>query len=362
MGYLDFLHGGNIYAVKRKYAKEVIDFSANINPLGLPANVKKAIYANFDGILHYPDPEAKNITRRIAQYWRVKEENVLVGNGSAELIYLIMHAFRPTTTIIAVPTFSEYERAARCTGSRVSFKRLLKEKNFQLPELNSKSAEALFLCNPNNPTGNLIIEERNVVKNLPAKLIIVDEAFMDFLPDEKNYTLIKEAHKNKKIVVLRTFTKFFALAGLRIGYLVAHQDVIKKLKAYRIPWSVNAFAQLAAEMILEDREYIRKTRQLIEKERRFLFNEIARIRQLIPYPSVANFLLVKIDKGRINSDSLRKKLLARSILVRDCSNFRSLTDRFIRVAVRNRPENKQLVKALREIFQNGTPRIKVRGT
>lgn len=349
---LAFAHGGNIYEVKRRYGKDVIDFSANINPLGLPPQAKKTIYKNFSRILHYPDPEAKDITRKIAQYWGIKEENVLVGNGSIELIYLIMNTFKPKTTLIPIPTFSEYERAARCITSEISFIRLKEDENFQLPELNSRCTDVLFLCNPNNPTGNLIIKNFAAIKSLSARLIIIDEAFMDFLADEKEHTLINEACQNKRIIVLRSFTKFFAFAGLRIGYLVAQRDIIRKLQQFQIPWSVNTFAQLAARAILEDKKFMIKSRETVAKERDFLFNEIKKIGRLTPYHSVANFILIKIAKGSIMANSLKTRLLSKGILIRDCSNFRNLSHRFIRAAVRKRKENKELVNALREIFHN----------
>jgi threonine-phosphate decarboxylase len=362
MGHIDFSprkrpevlrseHGGNIYKVKREFRKDIIDFSASINPLGVPSSVKKAIYKNFNTVLYYPDPEARNITQKIAQYWRIKEENILVGNGSIELIYLIMYAFKPKTTVVAVPTFSEYESAARCIKSKIRFIRLKEKDNYKLEDSKISKADILFLCNPNNPTGNLILNGSQIIGKLPGKLIVVDEAFMDFLPDEKCRTLIWEAKESKNIVVLRTFTKFFALPGLRIGYLIAHKDVIRTLRQYQIPWSVNVFAQVAARIMLHNKSYINKTRLLIEKERGFLFNEITKIKGLNPpYPSVTNFLLIKIENKNLTSSLLVKRLIHKGILIRDCANFRGLNNRFIRIAVRSHKENLKLLEALGEVI------------
>jgi threonine-phosphate decarboxylase len=347
---IDFLHGGNIYAVKREYGKEVIDFSANINPLGLPAEVKKAIYMNFDKVLHYPDPKAKDLTQKIAEYWGIDEENILVGNGSVELIYLTMAAFRPKTVLIPLPTFSEYERAARSIKSRIRFLRLKKKNDFKLQDAQVDKADILFLCNPNNPTGNLILDDYRIVDRLPTKLIVVDEAFMDFLPDEKNHTLIWKAQRFKKLVVLRTLTKFFALPGLRIGYLVAHKDIIEALRQNQPPWSVNALAQEAAGIALSNKDYINKTRLFIEKERKFLFAEIVKIKGIVPYPSVTNFHLIRIEDKNLEASLLAERLLQRGILVRVCTNFRGLSNRFIRIAVRSHKDNLKLLKALREVM------------
>ncbi|OQX80633.1 MAG: threonine-phosphate decarboxylase [Candidatus Omnitrophica bacterium 4484_70.1] len=349
MGNLICEHGGNIYEVKRRYKREVIDFSANINPLGLPPKIKSRLWKNFQNILHYPDIKAESLIKRIAKYWPIKEENILVGNGSIDLLYLLIYTFKPRKVCIPFPTFSEYERTARCVEAKVNFLKLEEDKGFKFQGLKSMDAEVLFLCNPNNPTGNLIFEEREFIEKLPIELVIIDEAFMDFLPDEKKYTLIWKAQKSKKIIVLRTFTKFFALAGLRLGYLVAQKDTIDELKKRQVPWCVNSFAQLAGESILDEKEYIEKTRQFIERERRFLFTELTKIEGLKPYPSVTNFLLVKIEKKKLTSSLLKRKLIQEGILIRDCSNFRGLNNKFIRTAVRRHRENLKLIEALKKV-------------
>jgi len=347
MDNLIFEHGGNIYEIKRRYKREIIDFSANINPLGLPQRIKSKLCKNLQYILHYPDIKAESLMDKVAKYWSSKKENILVGNGSTDLLYLLIHTYKPKKVCIPCPTFSEYERASRCMGAKVDFLKLQEDKNFKFQSLRSAKVEALFLCNPNNPTGNLIFEDRDFIEKLPIGLIIIDEAFMDFLPDEKKYTLIWKAQENKKIIVLRTFTKFFALPGLRLGYLVAHKDIIDKLKRRQVPWCVNSFAQLAGELILDEKEYIEKTRQFIERERRFLFTELTKIRELKPYPSVTNFLLVKIKKKKLTSSLLKTRLIQEGILIRDCKNFRELNNKFIRIAVCRHNENLKLIEALK---------------
>lgn len=331
-------HGGDVY----RYGKGVIDFSANINPLGLPKSIKKAIYGNLDKILHYPDPAARNVREKIAEYWGMACENILLGNGSAELIYLIFSCFRPKTAAIPVPTFSEYELAARRAGSRIQFLKLKEEEGFRLNQ-DPTGSDILFVCNPNNPTGNLIFEDLRGME----RLVVVDECFMDFLPDQKDHTLIWQAAKSRNLIVLRTFTKFFAMPGLRIGYLIAHKEIINKLRQHQPPWNTNCLAQIAAEIILNDTGYIEKTHRLIEKERNFLFERLAKIDGLRPYPSVANFLLVRTENSSLD---LKESLIKRQILIRDCSNFRGLSDRYIRVAVRLRKENLQLLAALKEVL------------
>ncbi|MDI6890043.1 MAG: threonine-phosphate decarboxylase CobD [Thermodesulfovibrionales bacterium] len=345
---IDFLHGGNIYEIKRRYKKEVIDFSANVNPLGLTKAVKRELSKCYRLIPHYPDPEAKDLIGQIAEYWAIEEQNILIGNGSIEIIYLIAHAFKPEKTLIPAPTFSEYERAVKSVGSKIEFLKLREMDSFTLNITNSDKADISFISNPNNPTGNLLVENKKLVLN--SKLNVIDEAFMDFLPDERKRTFIWEAVKDKRFIVLRSFTKFFALPGLRIGYLVAHKDLIKRLKQIQPPWSVNSIAQHLARILLNDRDHIEKTRRLINEEREFLFNKLAALKRLKPYPSVANFFLVNIIDSRLDSSILTGRLIQEGILIRDCSNFRGLDGKHFRVAVRSHRENIKLINALREIL------------
>ncbi|OGW75194.1 MAG: hypothetical protein A2Z72_03945, partial [Omnitrophica bacterium RBG_13_46_9] len=256
----------------------------------------------------------EDITGKIARYWAVRKENILVGNGSAELIYLAAIAFKPRTATIPVPAFCEYERAAKAVKSKIKFLKLKEEEGFKLDPSRVSYSDMIFLCNPNNPTGDITLNDYRLIRRLPNRLIIVDEAFMDFLPDDKRQTLIRNVRKDRRIIVLRTFTKFFALPGLRIGYAVAHKDIITRLRQCQPPWSVNVFAQLAAAPALNDREYARKSLSMMEKERRFLFNRIAGFEKLHPYSSLTNFLLIKIKDRLLTSSLLTRKLLSKGIL------------------------------------------------
>ena len=350
MASIDFSHGGNIYAAEKKYKRKFLDFSANINPLGLPRQVKRVLYKNFERILHYPDCNAPELVQKIAGYWRINAQNVLLGNGSAEFIYLIVNAFKPKTVLIPAPTFSEYERAARSVRAKVRFLRLEAKSNFRLNSSrpNPDKADMFFLCHPNNPTGNFILDNYDGIERLADRLVVVDEAFMDFLPQQENHTMVYRAIKSKKVAVLRTFTKMFALPGLRIGYLIAHKDTISKLRKYQCPWNTNSLAQLAAELVLENEEYVKESVRLVEKERKFLSNEIAKRGRFEPYSSLANFLFIKIKDANTTSSLLRKRLIQKGILIRDCANFRGLSNKFIRVAIRSHKENLKLLKALKQ--------------
>ncbi len=273
---------------------------------------------------------------------------MLIGNGSTELIYLILNAFQPATVTLPAPSFSEYERAARILKKKVRFTRLSPDEGFSLTAEHIKDCDMLFLCNPNNPTGNLLVKNCADIKDIPARRIVIDEAFLDFTEDERARTFIPDAARSKKFIVLRTLTKLFAMPGLRVGYLIAHRDIIRILRKHQMPWSVNVLAQAAAEQCMDEEVFIRRSRQLIKKERAFLYESLSRIKRFKPYPSVANFILVKIEDKRVTSACLKERLLEKGILIRDCANFRGLDKRFIRVAVRTRKENTRLMRSLEE--------------
>jgi threonine-phosphate decarboxylase len=343
-----YQHGGNIYEFEPQIRGSILDFSANINPLGIPAGINRLLSSRFNNLVHYPDPAAYRFTAKLARYWKIKEENILAGNGSTELIYLVLGAFRPATITLPVPSFTEYERAAGVSGCRVRFLRLTEEKDFRFNPRRVKKSDMLIICNPNNPTGNLMISGRSGLRAIPAGKIVVDEAFMDFVRGENRHTLVPQAAESRKLIVLRTLTKLFALPGLRIGYLVAHRDTIRELKKHQMPWSVNVLAQIAAERALMEDAFRQRSKELIEKERKFLYERLNRIRGFEPYPTAANFILVKIGQNGLTSAMIKERLLKKGILIRDCGNFRGLDKEFIRVAVRTHRQNLRLVRALEE--------------
>ncbi|MCM8773825.1 MAG: aminotransferase class I/II-fold pyridoxal phosphate-dependent enzyme [Candidatus Omnitrophica bacterium] len=205
-------HGGNIYEITPRKRGSILDFSANINPLGIPLGVKRLLHRHLDDLVFYPDPKNRLFTTTLAQYWKIKDENILVGNGSTELIYLVFNAFKESKVTIVVPSFTEYERAAKISNCKLQFITLKENKYFCLDPTFIKITDILLICNPNNPTGNFIISKWQNLLDIPAKKIFIDEAFMDFVSNENAYTFIPLAVSSKKIIVFRTFTKFFALA------------------------------------------------------------------------------------------------------------------------------------------------------
>ena len=350
MDNLNYLHGGNIHEIAREKKIRFIDFSANINPLGVPEKIKRDLFKRFHQIEHYPDMESFELRQQIANYWNIDPGNILVTNGAVEGLYLLTRMYRPKNVCIPVPSFTEYEKAARLIKSTI-WKVYLRERDGFILNLDAfEKADMLIIGNPNNPAGNYLLKKTNLLKNLPFKNIIVDEAFMDFEEKTLQPSLIQTACETGKITVLRTFTKFFCLPGLRVGYLVSHKKNIKRLQQKQLPWSVNYLAQTAARMILNDNGFIKNSIKTINKERKYLVSQLQNINSIKIFPSVANFLLIKILNKKITSNFLRNALLEEGIIIRDCSNFRGLDDGYVRIAVRNRKENLKLVQAIKKVM------------
>ncbi len=346
-------HGGNVHQASLNTGiplRRILDFSASINPLGLPDSAAKAIRGAMDLIPHYPEPHAGSLTSFLAHHYRLASGTLICGNGSTELIYLIPRVLRPKRVLIPAPAFSEYERACR-SGQKTEVRRqkLKPEKHFDIdPDAfieRMKDCDLAFLCNPNNPTGRLlrrkdVLRIADAAKRLKCYLV-VDEAFMDFCIDE---TVMHHAGRNPCLVVLRSLTKFYALAGLRIGFGVFPHDVARTMKGYKEPWTINSLAGVAAKAALLDEGYRMKSIETLGREKRFIEKNLGR--SGIPFiPSSANYYLIRLRNAAAVIRALRKK----GILVRDCSNFAGLDGTYVRIAVRSRRENARLMKELSQI-------------
>jgi len=340
-----FEHGGDVFCASRNTGvpvKRIMDFSASINPLGMTKKAELALKRGFKKLSHYPEPFSPTLSKKISEHLRIPPECVIPGNGSTELIYLIPRALRPRSVLIHEPTFSEYERAARLSGAKIKNINGLsfKGKDF-LKAL--KRADMAFLCNPNNPTGELIERKQALEIAEEARrnkcFLTLDEAFIDFAPDG---SLIHEAMRNPYLIVLRSMTKFYALTGLRIGYAVCAPETAQRLMQVKEPWSVNTLGALAASASIKDKQFTERTRALIKKEKAFIERELkkAGVRFL---PTEANFYLIKTKMAR----AFKEYLFNKGILTRDCSNFKGLGRGYLRFAVRGRRENARLIAEMR---------------
>lgn len=353
---MTYRHGGNIKEVAGKYGideSSIIDFSANINPLGLSKLAREAMTGAIDDVVNYPDSRSSALSHAISNYHGIPAENILVGNGATELIYLIPRALNPKKALIVAPAFSEYERALKLAGCEVDHFILAGEDGFTIdPTLlyaaMEKGYDMLWLASPSNPVGSLTAKK--VIVEIARKAagfgitLVVDEAFIDYSESE---SIKNEIHNFDKLIVLRSMTKFFALAGLRIGYLFGHDKIISKLKQCKEPWSLNSLGEAAAIASISDKRYIEESLVFIDDERGFLLSELQNIKGIKVYKPAANYILMKLNGG-MSAHLLQKRLLKEHhILIRDCSNYEGLDENFIRVAIRTRGENERLIEGLK---------------
>ena len=350
-------HGGNVKELTELYQlseQSIIDFSANINPLGVSKKLKEEINNKFDQVLHYPDLRYKELKNLIAKHHEVKSEEIFLGNGAAEAIYALASALDSEKVLVLAPTFSEYEDAFahKLTDIRY-FKTESTDFSVNMDDLISaikqENVDTVCLCNPNNPTGKLI--EKTEMKRLLVYCgehnlrLIVDEAFMDFLPKEESLT--SELAENQHLFIIRSLTKIFAIPGLRLGYLLtSNESVMIKLNQRAIPWRINCFAEIAGKVSLEDEEYLKESLSFIETERKFLEENLKKISDITLFSSTVNFIFFNCSKYSY----LQKDLLEKGILIRDCSNYQGLSDYYFRIAVRSRVENEVLIKVFEEYF------------
>jgi threonine-phosphate decarboxylase len=357
VGYpLDREHGGDVYAWARQARADpesLVDFSASINPLGPPASARRAFQKSYSDAKRYPEPYCEQLKEALAKHHGMKPDEILIGNGSTQLIYLLCFALRPRKALVVGPAFSEHANALILAGAKVSFLSLTADLDFKFSTEDfmaawEKAPQLAFLTTPNSVTGRLIpkteIEKIARFALLKRRFLVIDEAFIDFVEWESVKQLVRN---NPFLIVLRSLTKYYALPGLRLGYLLAHSQGAAQLAAYLEPWSVNGPAQTVARACLADRNFALKTDRWLRQERDFLTQGLIALKQFQPYPSSTNFLLVRI----VNSASaagLRSFLLHRKILVRACDSFTGLGSNYFRVAVRQRKDNLLLLEALRE--------------
>ena len=343
-------HGGK-YSVKNP-SPDLLDFSSNINPLGASPMVRRYLKRQLGSISEYPDSDSVNLRKALQWYCKIPHEQIVIGNGATEIIYNFCKAFlsKKTPVLIPIPTFGEYEAAAKLSGCKITFfKTMNLESNLDNFIKKIPKNGCVFVCNPNNPTGKLL-SKRNLLKIIQAakkksSLAFVDESFIELVP-ESNQSVIKFVKKFSNLFILRSMTKSFGLAGIRVGYGIGSKQIISILNNLKIPWNVSGLAQHAARAALCSISYLNKAKKIIENESQYLRNSISKIDGFECHDAAANFILIKTKQ---KSKTIQKKLLKKKILIRDCSSFRGLNNNYIRIAVKTRKKNKKLVKALEKI-------------
>lgn len=354
---LDRIHGGDVDAWARSSgieAGEILDFSASINPLGPPSSARKAFIKSYGEISRYPDPYGEKLKEALAEHHGMSSSEVLLGNGSTQLIYLLCAVLRPRQALVVGPAFSEYANALALGGANIRRFTLSADDGFQFPMSQFMAAwdrdcDIVFLPRPNSVTGQLVsrVEIEKIADAALARksFVVVDEAFIDFVEAESVKTMVRQ---NPYLIVLRSLTKYYALPGLRLGYLLAETSNVALLGAYQEPWSINGPALSVALACLRDSSFTTKTNHWLEEERAFLSESMAALVGFHPFPSRTNFLLIKMGRNGIDALQLRSFLLGRKILIRSCDSFAGLGADYFRVAVKRRKNNLRLLAALKE--------------
>lgn len=355
-------HGGNLIELAARLdcqPEDILDFSANINPLGPPEQLWNVLAARMPEIVHYPDPEATELVQAIAERYRLPTERIVPGNGTSDLLYASLRAFTHANLIeravIPVPAYIDYRHACERVGLEILPLPLASKHDFQ-PDLQQLSAELrshdlVILGQPNNPTGRM--NDRDDLLRLadqhPDVLFLLDEAFAGFVAGYSSLACIRE-----NIITLCSLTKLFAVPGLRLGFLAASDDICRKIREEIAPWSINTLAQAAGAAMVGDADYIARSRELVSRNRKRLSQELARLPGLRVIEGAADFLLIQLTDaltGKLTAAELADRLLQQAkIAIRVCNNYAGLNDHYFRVAVRNEEENSRLIKALESVL------------
>ena len=348
---MHLIHGGDVYSARQKMKQEPLDFSANINPMGMPPGAVRAAADALQQCTQYPDPLCRELRAALAAYEGIPAEQIVCGNGAADLIFRIVSATHPQRALLLEPTFAEYEQALRSMDCSIAYFPLQESEGFVLPEafLQQLTPEInlLFLCNPNNPTGRTVSPAllQEIWKRCEEAgiLLVVDECFNEFLEHPEQNTLKGVLKTGANAVILKAFTKSFAMPGLRLGYgLCGNRDLAERIFSCGQPWGVSIPAQAAGVAALQEQGYLERMRRLIQTERRWLSENLARL-GLCVFPSEANYILFRTE----TEISLRERMEQRGVLIRACGNYRGLDDRYYRIAVRGHDENERLIAALK---------------
>ena len=353
----DLEHGGDLKqfaALSGGSEKEITDFSANINPLGAPESLRAVLNAAMSDLVHYPSRDHSRLITAMQSKYGVSAEEVLLGNGSTEILFLLPRILKVKRAVIPVPSYSDYTKACALAGLEIEKLVLREENDFALDrtELESRllGDEVVILGYPNNPTGTLF--NRSEIVSLaeahPDTWFVMDESFIDFVEGDLQHSFTAQRPAN--VVVLLSFTKIYAIPGLRLGAVIATPTTISRLVEQQPTWSVNSLALAVGESFLKDSSFLHQTRQVVTPQRERMAKELASIECLKVYPGQANFLLIRIEHPVWNATKLFSRLLSRGIAIRVCENFDGLDSRFFRIAIKSELDNQRLLDELQDIL------------
>ena len=355
-------HGSDLEKIADYYhlSKEnIVLFGANVNPLGLSGQVKKDLAAHLDVISSYPDRNYTDLKKAIASYTGTSAEHIVVGNGSTELISLLISQRAPKKALLLGPTYSEYARELNLVGGTLEYYNLKEEQDFKLDISDLTDAlksdiDLLIICNPNNPTSSAVstpdIRELLAVCRSLGIFVMIDETYIEFAPKGATLSAVPLVPEFDNFMVIRGVSKFFAAPGLRFGYgLTSNQAFLQTLLTHQNPWSLNSVGAYAGERMLKDTDYIKKTWTLIDSERTRMCKELSELDTVKIYPAYANFVLVRILKEGLTSFDVFEKAIHQNLMIRDCSSFESLNGEYVRFCIMNPEDNDRLLDVFRSL-------------
>ena len=355
-------HGSDIEKICEYYhlnKEDIIKFGANVNPLGLSSKVRDSLASNIDLFSSYPDRNYTSLRNTISEYCNIPADFILPGNGSSELIALVIQEKAPKHTLILGPTYSEYSRELSFSGSTQEYYHLQEKRNFcldvdDLCKTLENDYDFLILCNPNNPTSSAIPQDdlRKLASFCDKHdiFVMIDETYVEFAPDINEITAVPLTQEFTNLMVLRGISKFYAAPGMRLGYgITGNMDFLAKMREKQTPWSLNSLGALAGELMLQDKAYIRQTRDLILSERTRLLKALENIPTYKTYPAYANFLLLKIQKPGLTSQDVFDACIHQGLMIRDCSSFECLDGEYIRFCIMHPQDNTRLLHILESL-------------
>ncbi|MFG6383229.1 MAG: aminotransferase class I/II-fold pyridoxal phosphate-dependent enzyme [Lachnospiraceae bacterium] len=352
----DHFHGSDLEKIEQIYGikkEDITSFSANVNPLGISPLLRETLSNHIDAISTYPDREYLSLRKCIADYTDTDYEHIIMGNGSTELISLFIQIEHPKKALIIGPTYSEYEREISLGGGTCLYYPLKEELDFSLDvehftkQLN-ESIDLLVICNPNNPTSGAISRKtmRKILDVCKQNdiFVMVDETYVEFAENYQEITSVPLTAFYNNIVILRGTSKFFAAPGLRLGYAITgNRDFIKSINTRKNPWTINSLAVIAGEIMFRDTDYIQKTKNLISKERSRIYQIFSKDCRFKVYPPSGNFMLVRLLSDTLTSSDLFDKAIKEKMMIRDCSTFPFLDNKYIRFCFMSQEMNDKLI-------------------
>ena len=359
----EHFHGSDLEKIEQVYGikkEDITSFSANVNPLGVSPRLRNTLASHIDAITTYPDREYTSLRKCIAAYTRTDPDNIIVGNGSTELISLFIQLEHPKKAMIIGPTYSEYEREISLGGGTTLYYPLKESDDFILDVTDfttrlNESIDLLVICNPNNPTSSCIDRKtmRQVLDVCKQHdiFVMVDETYVEFADNMEDITAVPLTSYYNNIIILRGTSKFFAAPGLRLGYAITgNKDLIKSINTRKNPWTINSLAVIAGELMFTDEEYIHKTKSLITMERNRIYELLSKHPDFKVYKPSGNFMLVKLLREDVTSQDIFDQAIMQGMMIRDCSTFPFLDNKFIRFCFMMPDMNDKLLHCLTSTF------------